>query len=382
MKQGLGSMTPGRRKLLFFCLILLAVTAVLMVVLPTVRRGLAVLCNELFTASEAVNQYAYEKIPVEGMADPDYARALLITCGILWIGVLGLLPGCGMILFSGMVLALGQTWFGLSLPVALNCGIYGGMGLLVILKRNGIRACLPFCVCVILSVILVTAVLPGSQPSVEEWSERVRDLLEPSPVSDLSYGVSEEPEQRETRYENLKDLQEGNESAETHSDYRLVTVEEEQIALPHWIDYLRIALLCILVPVFLALPFIPFARLNRRNRIIAEKLARTESEDPTEASVGMFDLVTGYLDAMKIGAPNSLYADRLQQKDDRISPEYAECYGKCTEIWLGAVYGKKNVTPEQCALFADLLAKTEQQFYDQGDRRTRFLLKYRYCLHE
>ena len=348
--------------------------------LPECRNSFMALGNELFARSEAVNAYVYERFAVPAGTGLTAAIALFSVFGSAWLLLCFFSQGFVPAVLLALTLAAGQTYLGLSFPMEVNVTVYALLALALVGKRNHFRAAVPFAACLTVVCLAVGTLTPGIDPWVEGASERVRDWLSAAFEQPMNGEAGEQAGLMETRHENLRDLSEGNEGAREGQDYRLVTVEERQIARPHWIDYLRIALLCLMIPVLLLLPFAPFLWLNRQLKKIADRRACLDSDDASEAVRGGFALVIGYLDALGIGDENALYTERL--KDGEVSENYADAYTAGAAIWQEAAYSSHPADETQRAVMLDLLEQTERQFYDTADWRTRLRLKYVCCLHE
>lgn len=373
---------PGPRRMLALgCGALALLCAALLLLLPAARESAMVLFNDLFAASEAVNSYVYDRLPTAVDADPAAALALVIAAAAALTGLAFFAKGGLAALLLAGALAAAQAWLGLSLPAPVNVVWLGLLGLAVVVKRGGRQSVLPFAAGVLAITLVVCLALPGTDPAIEAASEKARDWLAAAPQPQIPAGGEDMPDLLPTRHENRRDLLDGAGEAQTAQTYALVTVDEEQFALPHWADYLRMALLCLLIPVLLAVPFLPFLWMNRQNARAAKRLACLDAEDPTEAILGMFDLVIGYLDARGVGDPNALYLHRLPA-DCTLPEAYQALYRDAAAIWQEAAYSGHMLTPAQRDTTARLLAETERLFYDEADWRTRLYLRYVRCLHE
>lgn len=373
---------PGvRRRLAWGCGAAASICAALTALHPAARESAMALCNEVFAASEAVNSYVYERLPTAAGADPTLALILAIVACAALTGLAFLTKGSWTALLLAGGLIAGQAWLGLSLSAPVNVLWLGLLALAVAVRHAGRQAILPFAAGVLAVALAVGLLAPGTDPAIEAASERVRDWLAAAPLPQVPAGGEDTPDLLETRHENRRDLLEGENEAQTAQAYALVTVDEEQFALPHWADYLRMALLCLLIPVLLAAPFVPFWWLNRQSGRAARRLACLDAEDPAEAILGMFDLVIGYLDACRVGDANALYLHRLPA-DCALPADYQALYREAAAIWQEAAYSGHALTPAQRETTARLLAETERIFYDEADLRTRLYLRCVRCLHE
>lgn len=163
--------------------------------------------------------------------------------------------------------------------------------------------------------------------------------------------------------------------------FRLVSLGQKQVSSPEWIDLLKIVLLCLLIPLALALPFLPFLWLNRQSRKASEKWAWQAQQDPGEILRGSFTLVNGYLDACGVGEANALYVHRMNGCAG-VPEDYAALYRSCAEAWQRAVYGDRPVTDDERDQALRLLNMTLTRWYDQATLRDRLRLKYVCCLHD
>lgn len=360
-----------------------AVLAALLLALllwPGALQSLKALCNRLFSLSESANSYVYDSFPVPDDTGITLAAVLIgVACAAL-LTLTFAVRSAVLPVAVAAALAGGQAYFGLALPAAGNLGLFGLLGAAVLLKRASWRGAAVFVACVLTVGLMTITLVPGPNARVEAASEQARDWLSSAFLTDGGEGTEAPDGMLETRHENRRQLDEGDEAALPGQTYELVTELEQEIALPHYTDYLRIALLLVLIPLVLIGPFLPFLWLNRQARKAAEKRAAFDDADNTVAIRAVFSVVIGYLDACGIGRVNALYAERLRGAD--VPEDYAQRYLAAAQIWQAAVYGGKPVADDQREAFVSLLDATEQLLYEQADRRTKLRLKYMACLHE
>jgi len=388
MEQGFVISRPGREKGHVFarrvpvlcCAVLLLLCAALLLI-PAFRQSAAMLCNRLFDASEQVNRYAYTRFLV-----PDGTTE---TAALVMLGLIGVTMAC-LALFARSVLpavliaavvAGAQAWLGLSLPVWGNIVLFAFLLLCVAVHGGGRRVLLPCVVCIAVVSLVTAVILPGTHTAVENASEWVRDRLDPAPEALVITETDEAASVMETRPENLRDLNEGTATAREAEPYRLVTVEEQQIALPQWVDYLRIILMVLLIPVALAVPFVPLWWMNRCARKASARRTCLESNDPRETVTGGFALINDYLDACGITEPNRLYTRRMEHCA-ALPEDVKTLYDQCARVWEEAAYSDHPVPPDAPAQVEQLLERIEEELYDKADRRTRLRLRFVCCLHE
>lgn len=339
------------------------------------------LCNRLYDASEQVNSYRYVRFSVPANAGTAAAGSVLFAGIGLYAVLVAVSTRTMPAVLTAILIAGVQAYFGLSFPWWVNGLLFGLPALKIVAGQAGRRAIMPCMVCMMAVALLVMAVCPGVDVMTEQLSEAVRDRLGVMDERDATAGLDLPPDYMETKHENKRDLQDGNDEAAAAQQYRLMTVEEQQIAQPHWIDYLRIILLCLLIPLVLAAPFIPFVWMNKRAKTTQEKRAALKAREPETVITGAFRLINGYLDACNIGSSTGLYRDRLNVCE--VLPEdYEELYRRCATLWQETVYSTHTMAEADREQMLMLLTRTEQWLYDQTDRRTRFRLKYIDCLHE
>ena len=224
--------------------------AVLLLALKPARESLKCLCNLVFAASEAVNAYAYDYFEVSDAASPVLALGLLVTAaaGVL---LLAYLRGSKIVpLLAALALAGGEIWFGLTPPAAVNVLIFALLAMLA-LPMDTLRGRLVFLLAVMAVFLTVQLLAPGVRMGVEEASEHVRDRLDAAEqlVSGADYTPQQEPPQT-AREENRLDTETAGEmSGDTQNtqDYQHIYEQEQEISRPKRIDYLKIAVLTILI---------------------------------------------------------------------------------------------------------------------------------------
>ena len=390
MNEGLRLSLPGRprpqrkshripRPALILCAALLTV---LLFLLPTARNGLAALLNRLMDASEAVNSYAYRRYPVTTAPDEGMAGFLL--------GAAAVCLGCAAAIRSrrafGTAAAVAcagiQVYFGLSLPAFVNIAVFVLCGILAA-GRIPFRKAL--CLAAAAAVLsgMTAIVWPGVNPATETASEHIRDLLEHAAPSAAESLPDEEPDMiRETRHTDTRALTEGDREAGTDREYRLVTIEEEEISRPKWIDYLKIALLLLAAAAAVILPFVPAAVLNRRQKKARETRAAFMSPDRNEAACAMFRHAAKYLEKTGRGAGNRPFRDWPTALAGKMPEKYVDSFQKCCILFEEAAYSDHQLTEEQAGQVREMLAETERLLYDEAGWRQRLRLRYTECLHE
>ena len=360
--------------LIGFSFVLLS--AILLFAIPSAQQGLKALFNRLFDASESINAYAYDRFTVPADQSVVFAAVLLSIMGLSLVGVT-LLSGSRLLalgLMAGSVFF--QVYFGLSFPAWVNVPLFS-LFVLWMLKRPWMRKTVLAAMSGILIVsIAVLLLYPGVDAATETASETVRDWL--SQTAQSITGATHElaAGENETRHVHTQSLTAGNQEAQPDREYRLVTVEEEQIAMPHWVNYLRIILLLLLMVALVILPFLPFILLNQRRKKALDARKAFQSENISEAVFAIFQHVTAWLDATGHGEGNAPYAAWCVD----LSPDYAQRFAACERLFEEAAYSTHEMQEEHRQQALDLLNETEQALQRQADWKQRLLLKYKECL--
>ena len=361
---------------------LFAVT--LLLVFPPARESLKCLCNLVFAASEAVNAYAYEYFTVAADASPIPALGLLAAAlaGLLLSALVG---GSRVVpLVTVLILAGGEIWLGLTPPAAVNVLIFALLALLA-LPMETLRGRLVFLLAVMAVFLTVQLLAPGVRAGLEEASEHVRDRLDP--VEQLVSGADHTPRQeppQTSREENRLDTEtagEASSDAQNTQDYQHIYEQEQEISPPKRIDYLKVAVLTLLILALLTLPFLPFVLFDARRRRALERRAAFDSPDCGKAIRALFLHLTAYLDSCGKGGGNQPFAQGDATLTHTLSPEYAARFRQAASLFEEAAYSTHTMGEEQRAELQSLLNETERLLYDGADRKTKLRLKYLECLH-
>ena len=350
--------------------------ALLLALVPAARQGFQELCNRLFAASEAVNAYSYRYFSVPENPDLFPAVCLLCCMGVLlavWAAISrGPLPALGIL----AACTLGQVYFGLAFPAWILIPLYGLLAARMLIRPADRKALTAFCALLLLLTTLTALLFPGTDAATEAASEKARDRL--SRITEEITGILREaPEgETETRHIHPRSLENGEENAETALEFRLVTVEEEKIAMPHSVRWLKIILLLLLTAAAAILPFAPFMWLNARKRKARETRKAFESDNAGTAVQAIFRQVILWLEAMKQGAGNLLYRDWTERLPAGLPENYPERFARCAADCEEAVYSNHAITEEQRREALALLKDTESAMWKAANRRQRFYLKY------
>ncbi len=355
---------------------LMLLSLLLLFLIPSANQGLLALLNRLFEVSESENAYAYERFAVPSGQPVALAAILLSVLGLALLGMTLLSgsrwPSLG--LMAGSVLF--QVYFGLSFPAWMNVPLFALFVLRVMKRPRERKAVLSLLAGVSVLTLAVLLICPGVDISTEAASETVRDRLSQA-VGSLTGTFREQPAgENETRHVHTQSLTTGSREAQPDREYRLVTVEEEQISQPHWVNYLRIILLLLLTVALVILPFLPFLLLNRRRKKALDARKIFASGNVSEAVFAIFQHVAAWLEAMGYGEGNAPYAAWKAE----LAPGYTERFAACEKLFEEAAYSTHPMKEEQREQALALLSETEQALQQRADWKQRLRLKYRECL--
>ena len=348
----------------------------LLLIIPSANQGMQALLNRLFDASEAVNTYAYERYAVSADQPVAFTVVLLTVMELSLLGIT-ILSG-SRLLAVGLLAAcvLFQVYFGLSFPMWINVPLFALFVLWMIKRPWNKITVLSILVGMAVLTLVVVLVYPGVDAATETASEAVRDRL--SQMAQSITGTTHElpSSENETRHVHTQSLATGDQEAQPDREYRLVTVEEEQISMPHWVNYLRIILLLILAVALVILPFLPFILLNQRRKKALDARKAFESANVSEAVFAIFQHVAALLEAMGYGEGNAPYA----AWNADLSPDYAERFAGCEKLFEEAAYSIHEMKEEDRQQALALLNETEQILQRRADWKQRLRLKYKECL--
>ena len=351
---------------------------VMLFVLPSANLGTKALINRLFAASEAVNAYAYEYFPVTEDQPVILAVFLLFMIALSVLGILifsesrfpAFLCMAGCILF--------QVYFGLAFPWWINTALFY-LFVLRVLQKPVIKRAITAAAGVVLAVsFIVLLFFPGTNTAVEDLSERVRDWFSEAAMQMTGTVQELQPGENETRHIHSQSLISGEGEAGIEKEYRLVTVEEEQISKPHWIDYLKIILLLLLSMLLVVLPFFPFLLLNARRKRIMKIRQSFQSENVSEAIKTIFQHVISWLEMTGNGAGNLPYSEWVENVSEAMTPEYGCQFQSCTKLFEEAAYSDHVMQETQRRQTLNLLDETERILLPRAGWKQKLRLKKEY----
>lgn len=372
----------AKQKTVCFCCSVMAGCLFLLFLLPSARMSAQALCNRLFAASERANAYAYDYFPTPENQSTAMAWALAVCFTVSYFGLaLALRSRFLLLLFAGSA-ALSQAYLGLSLPAWGNMTLFFALGLGVVLFSAQKKSALPFAALALLVLVISAALLPGVDAATENLSEAVRDALALVTRQEDALTGENADSALETRHMNSRTLLTGEEKASPNREYWLLTVEEQQISQPRWIDYLKIILLLLLSAAVVVLPFAPFLYMNARRKKAQEARRLFQSDDPGEALCAMFRYAAKYLENGGCGGGNRPYCQWTEAFPERLPESYREQFAACAALFEEAAYSDHPILEAQKEQTRLFLSETERIFFDEADWKEKLRLRYGKCLHE
>lgn len=347
--------------------------------LPSARSGAMLLANRLFASSEAANAYAYERFAA---AEEPAALRLALLCLAVLLGALCTLArrrGAVAAVFLGVVFA--EAYFGVTPGIWRNLLLFAVLALLLAPEGIGSRAAVLALFAFVAAAVLLIA--PRPIDAVEAYSEHVRDELAAAAVG-ITQETAAQNVESERAHQESRRHEEGTSADEAReaelSEYAHLTENEHELSLPKRVDYLRIALWLLLAAALLTVPFLPFLFFDRaRRRTEARRLAFADS-DNSAAIRAMFAHAVEWLTKNGLQTENRPFALCTEAVGELTSGEYAERYAESALIWEEAAYSSHAMTDAQRETVRALLDTTAKLLYERADRRTRFRMKYVYCL--
>lgn len=366
-------------------LIIPAAAGALLFAFPVVRDGALLLVNRLYAASEAVNAYAYDYLDV---SPKDEALAVRAAVAALCLMLGGFCAAAArrrcllLVMFVG-VSAL-ETFFGVTPAAWKNLFLFATLAFqLVRLPLDCRKAA--FILALPASIfLLVSLIAPQSFSSIEDYSEHLRDIIEPA--SGLSQHYS--PPEKETvltHEESRRHEEEARTDAaldQPQMAYRRQTEFEREISLPHRVDYLRIALMLLAVIMLLLVPFLPFLVINRARRRAAETLASFNSPDNAASICAAFSHLMLWLRLGGMETDNRPYGNCRDAAAAILPEDYAARYADAVLIWQEAAYSEHGMTRAQSEAVRALLRDTSKLIYCRAKPWVKFRIKYIDCLCE
>ena len=381
------TVSPARRRkwrkcALWICLSAMLLCALSLALIPEAKKGTMAICNRVFAASEAVNAYAYDYFPVSKDQSIIFAAVLITAVFLTLVAITLLLRSGTMTMILMTAVTFFQVYFGLSLPGWANILLYGAAGLWMIHLPRDCRSTLSFMALILIICLMVAALYPGVDPGTEAASERARDQISRM-ARQMTGTVREQPEgESETRHTHTQSLQTGTNQGRTGREYRLVTLEEEQISMPRFINWVRTIFMILLSAGLIVLPFAPFMLLNARKKKAEEARKDFDSPNVSEAVGTIFHHVILWLSETGHDAGNLLYRDWTETLPPGMPEGYADRFRSCAGDFEEAVYSSHVLAEEKRQRALELLKETEEALFHTADWKQRLRIRYWVCLRE
>lgn len=372
-----------KNRFLALSVLMILLMALLLFLIPEARKGALALANALFDASEKANTYVYTRFQV----DQNQSVALagwLIGGGILACTAIACLTGSRLLAFAILIgLLVFQIYFGLSFPLWANIGVLF-LFVLSFQKRPWKKKSLGLLAGWVAVITIAVMVLwPGIDDRTEAASEWMRDQMNQITLRITGSEQFLPAGEKEVRHEHPETISAGELESGIKQEYQLVNVEKEQISMPYWINYLKVAFLYLLLAAALIVPFLPFAYLEMRRRKMRQVREVFLSENCSQATYAIFQCVVAWLEAVHLGAGNISY--RLwsgELKESEWPTGYAGRFDECAILFEKAVYSDLVLSEDERRKVLSLLDETEKTIKEKADWKQRLRLRYKECLWE
>ncbi len=377
-----GRLSAGRKRACVFFLLLALLALALLLALPAARESAKLLANRLFTASEAVNAYTYERYSVAPGTEIGAAPALLAVALLALYGfaVCSRRHITALLLAIGLILA--EVYYGLTPKAWVNLLVFALLAAAFLWEKRSPGLLISYAACILLIAAAVSATVPGVNAKLEARSETWRDRF--SSATQTVTG-SQSPQQAEeaggARHESRLDIEDGN-AENADATYEIRTENEHRIARPTFINWFKILLVSLLILLLLTLPFLPFFLAGERRKKAMERRRAFGSEDDAEAIRAMFAHCVAYIESRFGAKENCDYAAIPDLIGPALPDDYRTRYDEAALLWQEAAYSGTAPGAEKRSLMSAFLDETEELMYDRADRKSRLRMKYVECLHE
>lgn len=358
--------------------------------MPEAWAGAKLLCNRLFSLSEARNRYVYVQFSVldqgsEALYGEHLFRLILAAMGAVFC-ILSTRDRSGVVtvILIALVISI-EVYFGVVPDAIYNLSLFPCLAMALLIgrgeglsRRNGVGL---LAIAVAMGFVIGT-VFPGVNPALENRSERLRDRL----AQTFESGTLEISGKRDApnpiRKEGLLAEEDANITDDTQDgrDYERRLVYLKELSNPRPVDYTKIALLLLITLALLLLPFLPFLWLDKQKRKAAAMRAAFDAPDCAQAICAMFQHIVLCLVAFGISDDNKGFSQLAQAKDTRLSDAYASDYYRAVMLWQEAAYSDHPMTAAQKETVSSLLKETARLVYRQSSKKMRFRLNYVECL--
>ena len=351
--------------------------------IPAVNDGARLLANRLLSASEAVNAYAYHHFTVNAVDEAAAVRLALLDVSVL-LGVFCSLAksrAWTVLLFLGA--AFLEAYFGVTPGVWRNVFLFAVLAMLLVCGTGELKSGVALLAGMAVIVLAVTLIAPRPNAAVEAYSEKLRDEL-----GSVAMRVTQQTSQPKAETNSTHQESRQHEEASRPDDLQKNTVREferqketeQEISLPHRIDYLKIILWMLLIVALLVVPFLPFLLGSRARQRTEEKRAAFEAEDNATAIRAMFTHTMDWLRAGGLQTDNRPFSQCAEAIETLTDADYAAQFAEALPIWQEAAYSGHTLTDEQRQTVRELLVRTSSMLYEKANKRTKFRMNYVACL--
>ena len=357
-------------------LLIMGILCAVLILIPGPRNSGMALLNRLFDASERVNAYRYDRLPVSG--DPSIAPAavLLSVMAVLLLSAAIFTGDPLLIGILTLTAAGGQAYFGLTIPGAANAALFGLLGMLLVRKKAGPGAYLFFWLVLAISAAAVILWRPGTDLWLEERSELVRDRISLSTVQNADDDPNGSGEIPETRHVHSRSLIQGDNVSEAGRSFHPVTEGEEQVSLPEWLTVLGGVIPLIPVIAGLGLLIFLMIRLFRGVNGARQFAKHFDSGDNAESVRYLFRRITDWLDSFGLGAGNLPYREWIPALSGKLPEAYVGHFADAVDVFEEAVYSGHELRRDQRDQVRGLLDETESLLYEKADLKKKFRLRF------
>ena len=376
------TLLPKRRGWVFR-LVFAAGAVCALLLIPAVNDGAKLLANRLLSASEAVNAYAYHYFAVSATDEAGVVRFALIVASVFLGVICSMAKSRAWTVLLFLAAAFLEAYFGVTPGAWRNVFLFAVLAALLVCGKSELKSAVVVLAGLAIVVLAVFLIAPRPNAAVEAYSEKLRDELGAVTMSVTQQSTPQRAETNSTHQESRQ-----HEEASRADDLREASVQEferqreaeQEISLPHRIDYLKIVLWMLLIVVLLVVPFLPFLLGSRARRRTAEKRAAFADADNAAAIRAMFAHTMDWLRSGGLQTDNRPYSQCGEAIKAITDADYAAQFADAVPIWQEAAYSGHAMSDEQRQTVRELLDRTSSMLYEKANKRTRFRMNYVACL--
>ena len=378
----------NKKRLITALLSVFIISLLLLLMLPSANDGLRLIFNRIAEISEARNRYIYIRLPL----NDTYADE---TTPVIIAETLLALPAAAfssaavrkeikfpIAVCSIGIIAFSEAYLGITPPAFLNILLFFLLACICVRKSGSAELSAAAAAAVVCAVALtVTASVPGVDPGLENYSEQLRDRISET-VSPYVNAVRQEEMSSPARKESRLNEEDAafSTGAAPYEDLNAEIIYEEQISRPEIIDYRKIILMLLAIPLFVIVPFLPLYFIARGRRKALERRVLFDSDDPSEAIRAMFPHIYRCLLALGLQEANLSFASRGKDVEALLPGDYAREYESSVLLWEEAAYSGHTMDVKDKYAVRGLLDRTEKLLTERSDRKALFRLRYIDCL--